>query len=85
MAEVVIYSKSYCPFSQDCKKYLTEKGVKFEEKIVDNDQALTFEMESKSGGRTDTPQIFINTHHIGSFDDLKALESSGKLEGMLNL
>lgn len=85
MAEVVIYTKSYCPYSQECKKYFSEKGVSFDEKVLDQDQALEIEMESKSGGRTDTPQVFINSHHIGSFDDIKALEASGKLSEMLNL
>lgn len=85
MAEVVIYTKSYCPFSQECKKYLQEKDVQFDEKMLDNDKALEVEMGNKSGGRTDTPQVFINSHHIGSFDDLKALEATGKLDEMLNL
>lgn len=85
MAEVVLYTKSYCPFSQECKKYLEEKGVAFDEKVVDKDENSTMEMEAKSGGRSDTPQIFINGHHIGSFDDLKALAQVGKLDEMLNL
>ncbi len=85
MAEVVIYTKSYCPYSKECKEFLGSKGVSFDEKITDQDLALSKEMEAKSGGRTDTPQVFINSHHIGSGDDLKALESIGKLDEMLNL
>lgn len=85
MAQVVMYTKSYCPFSHECKEYLKEKNVEFEEKTVDHDKVIEVEMENKSGGRTDTPQVFINSHHIGSFDDLKALEASGKLDEMLNL
>lgn len=85
MAEIVIYTKSYCPFSQECKAYLKEKGVAFEEKTIDNDKASEVEMQNKSGGRSDTPQIFINSHHIGSFDDLKALEETNQLEKMLNM
>lgn len=85
MAEVVIYTKTYCPFSKECKEFLKQKNVSFDEKIVDRDNALEQEMEAKSGERTDTPQVFINGHHIGSFDDLKALETTGKLDEMLNL
>lgn len=84
MAEVVIYTKSYCPYSKNCKAWFNEKGVKFDEKIIDDDPALTSEMLTKSGDRSDTPQIFINNHHIGSFDDLKALETTDKLNEMLN-
>ena len=37
MAEVVIYTKSYCPFSLECKKFFKEKNVEFEEKEVVDD------------------------------------------------
>lgn len=85
MAEVVIYTKTYCPFSKECKEYLKRKNVDFDEKVVDKDKAMEQEMLAKSGERTDTPQVFINGHHIGSFDDLKALEETGELDKMLNL
>lgn len=84
MAEVIIYTKSYCPYSKECKAWFKEKGVDFDEKVIDDDLALTAEMVQKSGDRNDTPQIFINSHHIGSFDDLKALEATGKLDEMLS-
>lgn len=84
MAEVIIYTKSYCPYSKECKAWLKEKGIDFYEKMIDDDQALTAEMVQKSGDRSDTPQIFINSHHIGSFDDLKALEATDKLDEMLS-
>lgn len=85
MAEVVIYTKSYDPNTKDCKKFLTDKGIEFDEQIIDNDPSLKQEMEQKSGGRTDAPQIFINDHHVGSFDDLKTLDATGKLDEMLNI
>ncbi len=84
MAEVVIYTKTYCPFSQECKKFLDGKGVEYDEKEIDGDPVLESEMESKSGDRKDTPQVFINGHHIGTFDDLKALDSQGELDKLLN-
>ena len=84
MAEVVIYTKSYCPYSKACKEFLDEKGVKYYEHVVDDDPLLENEMETKSGMRTDTPQVFINGHHIGSFDDLKALQAKNKLGQMLD-
>ena len=85
MAHVVVYTKSYCPFSKECKTFLEEKKVEFDEKVVDQDTALEQEMEMKTNRRTDTPHVFINGHHIGTFDDLKALEASGKLDEMLDI
>ncbi|NIA02290.1 MAG: glutaredoxin 3 [Nitrospirae bacterium] len=85
MAQIVLYTKSYCPYSKNCKIFLEEKNVDYSEKIVEDDPTLEKEMETKSGGRTDTPQVFINDHHIGTFDDLKALDSQGELDKMLDL
>lgn len=85
MAKVVIYTKSYCPYSKECKKFFEEKHVEYSEKVVENDPALEAEMEQKSGMRKDTPQVFINGHHIGSFDDIKALEQTKKLDELLGL
>lgn len=83
MADVVLYTKTYCPFSKECKEFLKERGVEFDEKILDNDPATIAEMEAKTGERTDTPQVFVNGHHIGTFDDLKALDKVGKLNKLL--
>lgn len=83
MADVVLYTKTYCPFSKECKEFLKERGVEFDEKVLDNDPATIAEMEAKTGERTDTPQVFVNGHHIGTFDDLKALDKIGKLNKLL--
>ncbi len=83
MANVVLYTKTYCPYSKAAKEMLDQKKVEYTEKVIDNDKNLEIEMEQKSDGRKDTPQVFINGHHIGSGDDLKALEQVGKLDEML--
>jgi glutaredoxin 3 len=36
-----------------------------------------------SGGRRSVPEIFINGKIIGGFDELKALNDAGKLDGLL--
>lgn len=84
MANVVIYTKHECPFSRECKKFFDDKNVKYTEFVIDNNPALTIEMQTKSD-RSDTPQVFINGSHIGSFDDIKALEATEKLDAMLDL
>lgn len=84
MAEVVIYTKTYCPFSKQCKEFLEGKGVEYSEKLIDADPSTLAEMEAKTpGDRKDTPQIFINGHHIGTFDDLKALDATNELGKLL--
>ncbi|MDX9971284.1 MAG: glutaredoxin 3 [Candidatus Gracilibacteria bacterium] len=83
MAEIVMYTKDYCPFSKEAKAFFEEKGKNYSEIQIQDDAVVAREMEEKSGGRTDTPQIFVNGSHIGSFDDIKALEATGNLDELL--
>ena len=84
MSDIVIYTKTYCPFSKECKKFLENKGLNYHEKTIDGDPATEMEMKNKSGFREDTPQLIINGHHIGNFDDLKALDATDKLDQVLH-
>lgn len=83
MANVVIYTKDYCPYCVKAKNLLMKKGVAFEEIDVTHDAKLQEEMFKKAEGRRTVPQIFINDQSIGGCDDLYALESSGKLDPIL--
>jgi glutaredoxin 3 len=40
-------------------------------------------MLARSGGARTVPQIFINDHHVGGFDELAAADRSGKLAQLL--
>ena len=41
------------------------------------------EMLSKSNGKKTIPQIFFNNHHVGGYEELRALEKENKLENLL--
>jgi glutaredoxin 3 len=82
VAKVVVYSKDYCPYCTRAKKLLSEKGVPFEEIMVDQDPQLFTDLKKKSGMLT-VPQIFINDQLIGGFNELSELESQGKLDSLL--
>lgn len=83
MAKVVMYTTQQCPYCQMAKELLKRKNVNFEEIRIDLDDAKREEMMRLSNRRT-VPQIFINDQPIGGFDDLAALERSGKLDDLLN-
>ncbi|WP_050816835.1 glutaredoxin domain-containing protein [Rickettsiella massiliensis] len=61
---------------------LTQKGLSYEEILVDENPVKREEMMTRSGRRT-VPQIFINGQSIGGFDDLSALNASGELDNLL--
>ena len=41
-------------------------------------------MVKKTNGLMTVPQIFINSKHIGGFEELNKLEVSKKLDGVIN-
>lgn len=83
MAKVVIYSSNMCPYCFRAKALLEQKGVEFEEIIVDMNPAVRAEMRKKAGGVNSVPQIWIDSEHVGGCDDLYALESRGALDLLL--
>jgi glutaredoxin 3 len=83
MPEILIYTTDYCPYCVRAKALLQKKGAKFEE-IDAADDAVRAEMITKAGGKRTVPQIFIGGQHVGGCDDLYALDSAGKLDGLLN-
>ena len=82
-SDIIIYSTSHCPYCVRAKELLTRKGVSFTEILVDEDDKQLEEMIAKTKRYT-VPQIFINERHIGGFDDLYALEKSGKLTNFID-
>lgn len=82
MAEVLIYSSELCGYCHRAKDLLERKGVAYQDIPVDMDVKQRAEMERRSGRRT-VPQIFIGGAHVGGYDDLSALERSGRLDALL--
>lgn len=83
MADVVIYTKNYCPYCRDAKELLQKKGLSFTEYDLMTEPQRRNEMIAKAGGRTTVPQIFINGQHLGGCDDIYALERQGKLDAII--
>jgi glutaredoxin 3 len=84
MLNIIIYSASHCAYCVRAKELLKRKEVSFTEILVDEDDKKREEMIAKTNRYT-VPQIFINEQHIGGYDDLYALERSGKLTELLEL
>ena len=77
MPNIEIYVKSGCSYSRRALALLQRKGVDFNAIDLTHD---AFELEQQMrdrAGRTSVPQIFIDGQHIGSYDDIVALDSVG--------
>lgn len=84
MQAVTLYTTDHCPNCVNAKSLLTRKGVAFEEIDVSSSPQRLAEMLQRSNRRS-VPQIFIGERHVGGFDDLAALERSGKLDALLHI
>ncbi len=83
MAKIVMYSTAVCPYCIRAEQLLQRKGVTSIEKIrIDLEPELGIVMMEKTGRRT-VPQIFINDHHVGGYDDMVELDQDGLLTPML--
>ena len=83
MPEILIYTKSTCPYCLAAKDLLTQKKAPFKEISVDGQPDAQSAMAVKANGRRSVPQIFIGATHVGGCDDLYALDASGKLDALL--
>ena len=84
---VVVYSKSYCPFCDAAKEIFTKHktpGVYIKELDLDfrNGNEIQNTLEEITKQRS-VPNIFINKKHIGGCDALQKLEKSGELKKLL--
>ena len=83
VAKVELYTTTYCAYCARAKSLLKSKGVAFDEIDVTDDDELRAKMIEMSGGRRTVPEIFINGKNVGGFEELQALNDSGKLDSLL--
>lgn len=82
MATVTIYSLDYCPYCVQAKVLLNQRGIAFDEIVVDSrDQETREQLRQRSGMKT-FPQIFHGDTLIGGFSDLKARDEAQGLEDL---
>lgn len=83
MANVRMYCTGTCPYCQMAEALLRSRGVLDIDKIrVDIEPARRTEMMDRTGRRT-VPQIYIDSTHVGGYDDLAALDAAGGLLPLL--
>jgi glutaredoxin len=68
--KAVVWSKYHCPFCDQAKALLKQKGIPFEERKIGDGYTKEELLESVPTART-VPQIFIDDQLIGGFTELK--------------
>jgi glutaredoxin 3 len=83
MQIVELYTKGHCPYCTRAKALLSQKDVTFTDFEIDINPDLRPGMIERANGSSTVPQIFIGETHVGGCDELFALESTGKLDALL--
>ena len=81
-ADILIYSKQWCPFCAKAKALLRAKDLDWRELDVTFDERLQQEMVERSGRRS-VPEIFLEGELVGGYDDLARLNATGELDRRL--
>ena len=84
MAEVVIYTRDFCYYSDAARELLKRKGVVFKEVNATGNRELRNEMIERANGGSTFPQVFVGDTHVGGYDDMMALHRAGKLQPLLD-
>ena len=80
--KIVIDGNESCAYCAAARMWFTKKGLAFDDIKISGDDVRGTEMEQLSA-RPSAPQIFINDHLVGGFDELCALDKDGDLERLL--
>jgi glutaredoxin 3 len=68
--KAVVWSKYHCPYCDQAKALLKQRGIPFEEKKIGDGYTREELLEAVPTART-VPQIFIGDELIGGFTELK--------------
>ena len=67
--KAIVWSKYHCPYCDQAKALLTQKGIQFEEKKIGDGYTKEELLEAIPTART-VPQILIDEKLIGGYTDL---------------
>ena len=68
--KATVWSKYHCPYCDQAKALLTQKGIEFEEKKIGDGYTREDLLEAIPTART-VPQIFLDDAHVGGFNELR--------------
>jgi glutaredoxin len=69
--KAIVWSKYHCPYCDQAKALLKQKGIEFEEKKIGDGFTKEDLLEAVPTART-VPQIFLDGELVGGFTELRA-------------
>ena len=74
MKNITIYTGPLCNYCDVAKRLLIRNIFEYKEINIATVDGAMDEMITKANGKRTVPQIFFDNHHIGGYDEARALE-----------
>ena len=68
--KAIVWSKYHCPYCDQAKALLKQKGIQFEERKIGDGYTKEELLEAIPTART-VPQIFLDDIYVGGFNELR--------------
>lgn len=79
---VIVYTAEWCGYCDRAKALLRQRNIAYEEINVDDQPNFRSRLLELTGRMT-LPQVIIGGEPIGGYDELRALDRSGRLRELL--
>jgi len=76
---IEIFTGPNCSYCERSKSLLDDKGIKYEALDIESSDQIKDDLMTRLPHARSLPQIFIDGKHIGSYEDLVALNDKGEL------
>jgi glutaredoxin 3 len=80
--KITIYSMKVCPYCVKAKAILKQRGLSFEEIMIDDWSDDEWDAQEKRSGMKTVPQIYVGDKLIGGCSDLEALDQKDQLASL---
>lgn len=78
--KIEIFSTPQCAYCDAAKKLLDDKGLAYTNLDVMSDPAILADFKRRLPRVKAVPQIFIDSEHIGGYEDLRRRDHTGRLQ-----
>lgn len=82
MQKITIYSLKVCPYCVKAKNLLKQRGLAYEETMMDDWSDQQWDDQEKKNGMKTAPQIYVGDKLIGGYSDLEALDKKDQLASL---
>jgi len=77
--KITIYALKVCPYCVKAKNLLKQRGLGYEEIMMDDWSDEQWDAQEKKNGMKTAPQIYAGEKLIGGYSDLEALDKKDQL------